>query len=87
MPEDLSLELTFAYLLSINVQVFRGKCVFVCVCVCVCMAQVGLGWVQAGLGVKPGFGGLSPTSENYGKLLFTSKLSLEIFSKLTAEAK
>ena len=86
MPEDLSLELTFAYLLSINVQVFRGKCVFVCVCVCVCvcMAQVGLGWVQAGLGVKPGFGGLSPTSENYGKLLFTSKLSLEIFSKLTA---
>ena len=85
MPEDLSLELTFAYLLSINVQVFRGKCVFVCVCVC--MAQVGLGWVQAGLGVKPGFGGLSPTSENYGKLLFTSKLSLEIFSKLTAEAK
>ena len=47
MPEDLSLELTFAYLLSINVQVFRGKCVFVCVCVCVCVYGPG------GIGVGP----------------------------------
>ena len=53
--------------------------VCVCVCVCVCMAQVGLGWAQAGLGVQPGFGGPGLSSENYGKLLFTSKLSLEFF--------
>ena len=53
-----------------------------CVCVCVCVCGPG------GIGVGPSrAGGPGPTSENYGKLLFTSKLSLEIFSKLKAEAK
>ena len=61
MPEDLSLELTFAYLLSINVQVFRGKCVFVCVCVCVYgPGGIGVGPSRAGgqarvWGPKPHF--------------------------------
>ena len=82
MPEDLSLELTFAYLLSVNFQVFRRN--YVCMYVCVC---VWPRWVQTGLGVQPEFGGTGPTSENYGKLIFTSKLSLDIFSKLKAEAK
>ena len=63
-------------------------CVSVCVCVCVCVYVCVCVCGPAGIGVGPSrAGGPGPTSENYGKLLFTSKLSLEIFSKLKAEAK